>query len=155
MKNLSPVNNSQFLRHSKFWDRTGMFVAGLCIVHCLLFPFLLIALPASRELFHSPILEGVILLAGIIAGSISFTTSYKKHRLPYPMMIGLTGVALLAINLFVFTEDKTHVDLSGGPIAVAPLMILGGILLVAGHAWNLHACHCFCDKSCDHDHHES
>ncbi len=146
------VTDHQIIQHSKFWDRSGIFISGLCVVHCVLFPVLIILLPATRSFFYNPILEIIILVLGIIIGSISFVTSYRQHRKPYPMMLGLTGVAFLALNLFVFVESESHVELSGIPID--PLMILGGSFLIAGHAWNIHACHCFCDKSCDHQEHE-
>ncbi len=129
-----------------------MFIAGLCIVHCILFPFLILLLPATRGFFYNPILEAAILFTGIFVGSISFTTSYRKHRKPYPMMMGLTGVAFLTVNLFVYMESESHFELSGIP--VDPFMIVGGLLLIGGHAWNLHACHCFCEPTCDHQEHE-
>lgn len=129
-----------------------MFVAGLCVVHCILFPFLIILLPASRGFLHNPVLEGVILFSGIIIGSISFTTSYRKHRKPWPMMLGLSGVALLTFSLFVYIDSDAHFEIFEFP--VDPFMVLGGIMLIGGHAWNLHACHCFCDKTCHHEEHE-
>ena len=129
-----------------------MVVAGLCIIHCFLFPFLVILLPASKNFFASPVTEAVILVLGVIIGSISFTTSYRKHRKPYPMMVGLTGVALLSLSLFVFSHETFEYHLFNLP--VDPVMIVGGLLLIAGHAWNLHACHCFCDQSCAHEEHQ-
>lgn len=146
------MDNSQLLKHSRFWDRTGMVVAGLCLIHCILFPILIMLLPATRAIFQSPLIEGGILFSGILIGSISFTTSYRKHRLPYPMMAGLGGVAFLAFSLFVHVDTDRHLELFEIPID--PFMIVGGLLLIIGHAWNLHACHCFCDKSCHHEEHE-
>lgn len=146
------MDDKQLIKHSKFWDRAGIFVASLCLVHCLLFPFIILLLPAARQLFANPILEGVILFLGISVGSISFMTTYKKHRKPYPIMIGLTGVALLSLNLFVFAEGEAHTEVLGGFI-LDPLMIIGGAFLIIGHAWNIHACHCFCDTRCAHGQH--
>lgn len=148
------MDNSQLLKHSKTWDRTGMVVAILCIIHCALFPLLFVLLPATRAYFDSLIIESAILFLGIFIGSISFTTSYRKHGKPGPLMMGLSGVAFLTIDLFVLSGDQGHVDLFGLE-GIHPLMILGGVLLVGGHAWNLHECHCFCDKSCDHEEHRA
>jgi hypothetical protein len=118
------------------------------VIHCLLFPLLIVSIPASRPFFENPLLEAIILLLGISIGAVSFITSYRQHRLPYPLMLGLTGVALLTINLFVFTGRHGHWEGLGFPLD--PFMVLGGLLLIAGHAWNIHACHCFCAPSCQH-----
>lgn len=138
-----------------------MVVAFLCIIHCALFPVLIMTLPASRQYFDNIILESTILFLGILVGSISFTTSFKKHRKPGPLLLGLSGVAFLTVDLFVLSGEAGHVDIFGVE-SVHPLMILGGVLLIAGHAWNLRECHCFCDQSCsseehnhDHDHEHS
>ncbi len=129
-----------------------MVVAVLCIVHCILFPLLILLIPTARGFFDSILVEGLILLLGITVGSISFTTSYKKHRKPGPLMLGFSGVALLTIDLFVLSDEISHIDMFGLE-GIHPAMILGGIFLIMGHAWNIHECHCFCDKSCDHDEH--
>lgn len=150
--NIWVVTDPQFLKHSKIWDRTGIAIASLCLVHCILFPFLILLLPATRGVLQNPIIEGVVLFLGILVGSISFTTSYRKHRNHYPMMLGLSGVALLTLSLFVFMESNVHFDFRG--LTFDPFLMLGGLLLIIGHAWNLHACHCFCEKDCSHLEHK-
>ena len=131
-----------------------MILAILCILHCLLFPVLVALLPATRVVFNSIILEISILFFGILIGSISFITSFKKHRKPGPLALGFTGVLFLGIDLFVLSGDKGHIDFHGLS-DIHPLMIAGGLALIAGHAWNLHACHCFCDKACSHEEHHT
>ena len=152
------MDDSQLLRHSKTWDRTGVFVAGLCLIHCLAFPFLIAAIPALHAFFDNSYLEITILTLGIVVGSISFFTSYRRHRKIYPMLIGALGVAFLLTNLFVIpmTEGVAHSlsEHSHSALNIHPLMILGGLFLIAGHIWNIHACHCFCDKSCHHEEHQ-
>ncbi len=148
------MNDPQLIHHSKTWDRTGVFVASLCLLHCLAFPFFIAALPATRAFFANAWLEGTILVLGIIVGSISFYTSYKKHRKIYPTLLGLLGVIFLFSNLFLFPGSYGHAHDSSFIQHIDPLMILGGSFLIAGHLWNIHACHCFCDTSCDHEEHD-
>ena len=153
------MNDSQLLEHSKTWDRTGVFVASLCVLHCLAFPFIVASLPASRVFFNHSWLEASILILGVIVGSISFYTSYKKHRKIGPTILGLLGVSFLFSNLFWFRFQPVHshelIEAQGFSWHnVDPLMILGGLFLILGHLWNIHACHCFCDKTCDHEEHK-
>ena len=155
------MNDSQLIHHSKTWDRSGVIIAGLCLAHCLAFPFIIAAIPATRVYFNNPIFEVTILSLGVIVGSISFHTSYKKHRKIYPMILGILGVAFLFANLFILPLSdgghthhvlSEHESFSFGNLD--PLMILGGLFLILGHIWNIHACHCFCDKSCHSPEHE-
>lgn len=156
MKNTS-VDNSELLKHSKTWDRTGVFVAALCLVHCLALPFIMAAMPATRAFFDSIVLELVILFLGVVIGTISFITSFKKHRKFGPMILGALGVFFLVANLGIIRWTAEHSHFLGtsfrvNELEIDPLMILGGIFLVAGHMWNIHACHCFCDADCGHEH---
>jgi hypothetical protein len=145
------MDNQQLLQHSKKWDRTGLVVATLCILHCLSFPVLIALLPSARLFLESQWLEAAILLAGISIGGFSFLLSFRQHRQKYPIILGLMGVTLLTISLFFSTS--IHVHSSQLWHSLDPLMVGGGLLLIAGHFGNIHACHCFCDKSCSHDSH--
>lgn len=147
------MNNSEFLKHSKLWDRSGIVIAALCAIHCLLLPVILLAVPTVQAFLNNSWLETSILALGVLIGSVSFITSYQKHRQPYPMMVGFLGVFFLASHLFFFTDGAPHWKLSSW-LALDPLMLLGGCLLMSGHFWNIHACHCFCDHSCSHHDHD-
>jgi hypothetical protein len=148
------VEKEQLLQHSKIWDRTGIVVATLCMFHCLLFPAFVLAVPTTKSVFGSPLLEGSVLFLGILVGSISFTTAYRKHRLVQPMMVGLTGVAILALRLFVFPEEE-GVEEVLSLAALNPFVVTGGSLLILGHYLNLRACHCYCDHDCPHEEHHA
>ena len=156
------MDKSQLLKHSRTWDRTGVAIATLCLIHCLAFPILIMLVPATQTLFNSPILEGTILGMGIVVGSISFWTSYRRHKKIYPMVLGVLGIILLLSHLVVFRTDPvihsmnhetTDWNSLWSHLTIEPLMVLGGALLIIGHLWNIRACHCFCDTACDHDHH--
>ena len=131
------------LKHSTSLDRIGVFVSTLCIIHCILFPLLIILIPTTRGLFNDLLIEGTLLFLGIVVGCISFVSSFKIHKNTKPLMIGLSGIALLTIDLFVLRGANNHFDLFGF-LSVQPLMILGGVLLLVGHVHNLRNCkeHC-------------
>ena len=147
------MDNNQLLKHSRKWDRTGVVVASLCLIHCLAFPLLIVMLPATRAFLDSKVLEFFILSAGISVGIVSFYTSYQQHRKIYPMVLGAAGVVFLTASLFGdplgITHSHSHVF-----GVIDPFMILGGLCLIGGHIWNIHACHCFCDRTCAHEEHQ-
>lgn len=152
------MENNELIHHSKKWDRTGMVISVLCLMHCFAFPFLIASLPALDALFGNSIFEIVLLSFAIIVGSISFFTSYKKHRKIQPMLMGVLGVSFLAASLYhglYSGHDHPHHLSKDFLDHLNPLMIIGGLLLISGHIWNIHACHCFCDKSCSHEEHKS
>lgn len=139
------MTDHSLIQHSKKWDRTGIFVASLCLVHCLALPFLVALIPTTEFLHSSLWIEFVVLTLGVLVGSISFFTSYKKHKMLQPMFVGLLGVAFLMYSLF---DSRMHSLQSG----IHWSTVIGGSLLIAGHLWNIRACSCYCDKTCDHDH---
>lgn len=141
------MSQQELIQHSRRWDRTGLVLATLCLVHCLSFPFIVILLPSAQVFLQSPWLESSILLAGIAVGTISFYASYRKHRQKRPVLIGLIGVSLLTISLFVSDPHSHH---QMGLAALDPWVLLGGLLLIAGHFGNIQACHCFCTPQCQH-----
>ena len=151
------MDNSELLKHSKTWDRSGLFVAILCLLHCLALPFIALLLPFTRSLFNSLFFEAVILVLGVLVGSISFVTTYRKHKNLYPMLLGILGVMFLFVNLIfiksgALIHSHAHAEATMHSLRVDPMMILGGIFLIAGHLWNIHACHCFCEEDCSHQH---
>lgn len=143
------MNGQELIQHSKRWDRTGLVIASLCLVHCLTLPVIVSMMPAARVYLSSTWIEGAILLAGILVGSISFLLSFQKHRQKYPILLGTLGVSLLVWSLF---GGIGHLHI-GSTLLLShfdPLMVGGGAFLIAGHFGNIHACHCFCDKGCKH-----
>ncbi len=115
------------------------------------------ALPASRALLDNTLLELVILVLGVIVGSISFFTSFKKHRKSGPMILGILGILFLVTNLLIIRWTSEHSHFIGQnfklyQLEIDPLMIFGGIFLIAGHMWNIRECHCFCGTDCEHSH---
>ncbi len=148
------MDNNELLAHSKRWDRTGLVIAFLCLVHCLSFPVIIALLPSARVFLDSKWLEWSILCAGILIGTISFSLSFQKHRQKYPIVLGLIGVFFLTLSLIFSPSLHTHyTEVFSLWDSLDPFMITGGLLLIAGHFGNIHACHCFCDHGCHHPEH--
>ena len=146
------------LHHSKSWDRTGVLIASLCLLHCLALPLLVGLTPAAHHFLNTPILEALILISGILVGSASFWTSYKKHRQWGPMGLGLIGISFLSWGLISDIHRPGHSapihDLSSFISTLEIPMLLGGLFMIGGHLWNQYVCHCFCDSGCSHHKHQ-
>lgn len=151
------MDNSQLIQHSKKWDRAGLFVAGLCLIHCLALPLVISLLPALEFFSKGKMFEAVLLTIAILVGGVSFITTYVRHRKIYPMILGALGMGFLAYSLlstpFNAPTHPEHKDIWEHLAHMNPQIIIGGLLLTIGHMWNIHACHCFCDKRCEHGHH--
>ena len=146
------MDPNQLISHSRKWDSSGVFFAVLCLIHCLSLPLLTLFLPSFRFLFANSWFEILVFTAAIFVGTFSLTTSFLQHRKIHPMLLGLTGLALLALSLVnehSGSSDTVHTAVFDLPA------IFGGFFLISGHLWNLHICHCFCDPGCPHQEHKS
>ena len=128
----------QGLKHENcrigFWDKLGICVSTVCVVHCILTPLVFIVLPAATELFH---LEEVFHIAiFFMAAFVAFFAMYmgmKVHRKRGPMIYMFLGLALLGVvnglghdYLLLYQESF--------------LSILGSSFLIRAHLLN-HVCH--------------
>ena len=136
------MKKNQLARHSKIWDRSGILVTFVCLLHCLALPLLITAIPFGHNILRSHWLETLLLCLGVLFGSMSFLASYRQHHKLGPFLVGASGMILLIVNLtggffshFVFHAEMPELE---------ALVIAGGCLLICGHLWNMYACHCFC-----------
>lgn len=109
-------------------DLVAAYISGLCIIHCLITPILL-ALGGAGLLGHWLEAEWVhyLLITPILLLVIwSLPAARRQHQQHAPLMLGLTGAALMLVSLWV-------------PAALEPwLAVSAGILLMAAHLFNRH-----------------
>ena len=116
-----------------FGDRTAISLSALCVIHCLLFPLIIMFSPAlggtwlNSEDFHLWMLVGVF-LSSVSALSLGFLHHEKKVIL----MWGGSGLAML-FTAFVF-EEKI------GELAEILLTVLGALIVGIGHYKNFATC---------------
>ena len=111
----------------KNYDKIGIFVSGLCLIHCILLPFLSIIIPFLDEKLH-------ILLFFIIItiGFYSFYFGFKKHQKLRPLILFIIGIIFLSLEIFSHYEVFT---------------IFGSVIIIAAHLNNSYHC-----KNCNHNH---
>lgn len=85
--------------------KVSVFISGLCIVHCLLTPFLLLLIPTISA-FLSRTVESLLVLMLIPLSVLGFFPTWVKHkngRLLFFYLIGL-GTVVLTHYGFHFSE---------------------------------------------------
>ncbi|MES2856983.1 MAG: MerC domain-containing protein [Bdellovibrionota bacterium] len=131
----APAKSSKSIRAAFFADKLGICLSGLCLVHCLLTPFVLIALPsltvASFESHH--IFHELLLIVLPIVALAAFVPGYLRHRDLRVFFWSIPGLALLAIAATIFHDD---IWLQAG------VTITGSLLLIKAHMLNRHLCAC-------------
>ena len=109
-------------------DRAAIALSGLCVLHCLAMPFVLLALPFLGQLteghFHLQMLIVVVPVSSIALG-----LGYRRHRRLSVMVAGGIGLLLLFIG-------GTWMHNEIGIIADRAATIAGSLLLASAHFYN-------------------
>ena len=120
------------------WDRIGISLSGLCAIHCVLTPLLLIALPFSpligalHDWLH-PVL--IVLIVPIVALAYRHTPAGPDRR----VIVGFFAAGLVTITTAWLSHDLI------GAWGEASLTLAGSLLLITGH-WKNARCHHRCDE---------
>lgn len=109
-------------------DQVAIWLSGLCMLHCIALPFILIAVPLFEQFsaghFHLQMLVFVLPVS-----TIAFIAGYKRHRHPGMFVWGAVGMVLLIIG-------ATWAHNEVGLVADRAMTISGSIILAAAHYVN-------------------
>lgn len=112
-------------------DRWAMWLSAACVVHCLATTILVAVLSTAGGMLGNPLIHEGGLAIAIVLGCIAFGRGIVVHRRALPIVLGASGLALMAAALFVAHD--------GGHLAESMLTIIGVAVLAAGHALNRRA----------------
>ncbi len=127
------VKDSVTLQKSvRWWDISGMFFSGLCILHCIATPVLLVGATAwfASEWVHTLF---ILILIPVTGFAIWRSKAWQNRRWVVYALLG--GLALLIVA--ILAEDFV------GELGEILLTVAGSLMLIAGHIGNKH----------DHHHH--
>jgi hypothetical protein len=109
-------------------DRAAIALSGLCVLHCLAMPFVLLALPFLGQLteghFHLQMLVVVVPVSSIALG-----LGFRRHRRLSVMIAGGIGLLLLFVG-------GTWMHNEIGILADRATTIAGSLLLASAHFYN-------------------
>jgi hypothetical protein len=126
---------------NKVLDRFGICVSGICLVHCILTPIIIILFPTLKasHVFH----ESIHLIFGstvIISVLLAVYPHCNKHGHKDIVGYAVAGTMTILFALF-FGHDIS-------PTAEHGLTILGSILLIVAHIKNMKVRHGRCESDC-------
>ncbi|WP_100642725.1 MerC domain-containing protein [Alteromonas facilis] len=118
-------------------DKLGIWVSGLCAIHCLALPLLLPIAPLVASSFVAEAwFERSILTLSLLVGFSALTIGYfRYHRKTYPVY------ALIAGGLIYWYKDMFGEQYEPFTIAV------GAGLIITAHVMNLKLCKAYKHRS--------
>jgi hypothetical protein len=129
---------------NKIWDKIGICASGLCLIHCLATPVLLVIFPAFKfaedshghdqghATFHE--IFGIIVIASIM---LAVFPNCRKHGHYDIMAIALAGMVLVLTGIFVHEIPE---------IASQITTVIGSVLLITAHVKNMKVRHGKCQS---------
>lgn len=118
-------------------DKIGIGLSGLCLLHCLLTPILILLIPSMSVGGHDMVHVALFAVLPFVALA-AFVPGFKRHHDKRVFYWALPGIALIAIGAVV---------LDGQMLAETGSTILGSLLLIRAHLLNRELCVC-----CEHHH---
>lgn len=107
-------------------DRVGVFLSGLCALHCVVGIVLVSALGLGGQALLAPEIHEVGLGLAILVGIVTLGLGAVRHGQIGPLLIGAAGIALMGLALLV-----------GHGLPEAALTIAGVALVAFAHIRNL------------------
>lgn len=137
----TPVLESQKSNGIALWDRIGIGASTLCLIHCLVLPVVLGALPLlNRALVQNERIHQALAAFIVVTCGFALIPGLRCHGRPGPLGLGAIGLLLLLSAAFL--AAPLHAEAWETPLTVA-----GGLFLVSAHLLNLrltrrhHCCH--------------
>lgn len=122
-------------RFSNIWDKVGIGLSLLCLLHCLMLPLVILSLPMMARFYLGNALVHLGLALIILpVGLMSFIKGYLHHRSLRPLTIGAGALMIIALAPFA-------VHVLGWNLPEASMMIFGSITLIVAHLMNRRSCH--------------
>lgn len=107
-------------------DRLGIWISGLCLLHCLATITLVSVLGLGGQLLLSPAIHRIGLLLALLIAAVAIGWGALRHRRPVPFVTAMMGLTFM-----------------GGALAVphgwheAVLTMIGVTLVSIGHLLNM------------------
>lgn len=109
-------------------DTAAVMLSGLCLLHCLALPFLLLVLPALATLSEGH-LHAQMLVVAIPVSTAALGLGFRRHGSRYVLSFGILGMVLL-----LFGGTVAHFRY--GIVADRTLTMAGALVLAVTHYFN-------------------
>ena len=113
------------------WDKLGIFLSGLCFIHCIVFAVLPLLFPALLGFVENDFTHHILGTVIILTSPFAFIPGLKKHGLTWILLLGVFALTLIVIGSFFEHSLSFNGDYLTFP---------GSGLLIMAHTLNiLHA----------------
>ena len=121
-----------FIKSNSVADKFAILLSSLCLLHCVLTPFLLISVPylAGFAFLKDEALHIWLLCLVVPASIIAIGFGYTQHKNNTTLMLAFSGIAVLVGAVTIGHEMFGHE-------AETIMTVIGSILVVSGHVKNL------------------
>lgn len=117
------------------WDRLGVALSTLCLIHCLGLSLFALALPVlAAELLSHQLFHGLIFALALPTAALALWRGRRRHGGRLPAALAFLGLLLLAAAI-------SHGWHGGGVEVERGVTMAGGVALIAAHLLNAHRCH--------------
>ena len=113
---------------SEVLDKVAVTLSGLCLVHCLALPFLVVILPFSG-LFSDDHLHMQMLVLVIPVSVVALALGFRRHRRLGVILAGVTGLLIITLGGTIAHEHY-------GLITDRLLTVAGSLILAFTHYRN-------------------
>lgn len=127
--NEAPDSSADIVRGR--FDRLGVLISGLCMVHCVAGLFLIGVLGLGGGVLLNPAIHRFGLVAAFLVGMFTIGAGALRHGHRLPLALGTTGLALMAAAI-----------VSDHGTGEALLTICGVVLVASAHIVNLRRSGC-------------
>lgn len=110
-------------------DRVAILLSGLCLLHCAVFPLVLVSLPwLTWFVDHDSVVHRWLLVAIVPVSAYALIRGCLRHQRYLPVWVGLASLALLLIASFgeIFST-----------VSETTMTMIGSVCLSVGHFLNL------------------
>jgi len=116
------------LRPAAVLDRAAVMLSGLCLLHCLALPFLLVSLPAWSA-WSEAHLHAELLIVALPVSVFALGLGFRRHGSRYVLAFGVLGMLLLLVG-------GTVAHSYYGIVADRTFTVSGALVLAVTHYFN-------------------
>lgn len=115
-------------RRKAWLDKVAVALSGLCLLHCLLLPFVVAVLPFLGQ-FGDDHFHRELLLFVVPVSVVALTAGYRRHRHKEVLVLGIVGLLVLGVG-------GTYVHDAYGALADRIMTVVGSMILAVTHYRN-------------------
>ena len=133
------------IKYKLWWDRLGITLSVVCLVHCLTLPLAIAALPlVAAQWLHTSAFHAVMALALLPVALLAVVPGLRLHGRASVAAAMAAGLSLLSTAAFA-GERLLSSEWAAG------LTMAGGTILLTAHVVNLVLCRT-CPACATHEH---